>query len=279
MNILPSRRLTRATVTLGIALLAVLFLLPLYWMAVLATHTRSEVYQFPPPFFPGGSLVENFSRLTATVNALQALWNSFFVATASTILVLFFSSLAGYGFARYQQAPGHRWLFNIMLATIMIPTAAGIIPWFVEMKIFHWLNTYWPLIIPSAASAFGIFWMRQYIEEAIPFELYEAARLDGCSGWRVYWQIVVPLIGPGLAALAALTFLTSWNNFFIPLLVLNDQNLFTLPLALTSLNEVYATDVPAVMLGTAIGVLPILLMFVFTTRQFIAGLSNGAVKA
>jgi ABC-type glycerol-3-phosphate transport system permease component len=279
MNILPSRRLTRATVTLGIALLAVLFLLPLYWMAVLATHTRSEVYQFPPPFFPGGSLVENFSRLTATVNALQALWNSFFVATASTILVLFFSSLAGYGFARYQQAPGHRWLFNIMLATIMIPTAAGIIPWFVEMKIFHWLNTYWPLIIPSAASAFGIFWMRQYIEEAIPFELYEAARLDGCSGWRVYWQVVVPLIGPGLAALAALTFLTSWNNFFIPLLVLNDQNLFTLPLALTSLNEVYATDVPAVMLGTAIGVLPILLMFVFTTRQFIAGLSNGAVKA
>jgi ABC-type glycerol-3-phosphate transport system permease component len=166
-----------------------------------------------------------------------------------------------------------------MLATIMIPTAAGIIPWFVEMKIFHWLNTYWPLIIPSAASAFGIFWMRQYIEEAIPFELYEAARLDGCSGWRVYWQVVVPLIGPGLAALAALTFLTSWNNFFIPLLVLNDQNLFTLPLALTSLNEVYATDVPAVMLGTAIGVLPILLMFVFTTRQFIAGLSNGAVKA
>lgn len=279
MNILPSRRLTRATVTLGIALLAVLFLLPLYWMAVLATHTRSEVYQFPPPFFPGGSLVENFSRLTAAVNALQALWNSFFVATASTILVLFFSSLAGYGFARYQQAPGHRWLFNIMLATIMIPTAAGIIPWFVEMKIFHWLNTYWPLIIPSAASAFGIFWMRQYIEEAIPFELYEAARLDGCSGWRVYWQIVVPLIGPGLAALAALTFLTSWNNFFIPLLVLNDQNLFTLPLALTSLDEVYATDVPAVMLGTAIGVLPILLMFVFTTRQFIAGLSNGAVKA
>jgi ABC-type glycerol-3-phosphate transport system permease component len=279
MNILPSRRLTRATVTLGIALLAVLFLLPLYWMAVLATHTRSEVYQFPPPFFPGGSLVENFSRLTAAVNALQALWNSFFVATASTILVLFFSSLAGYGFARYQQAPGHRWLFNIMLATIMIPTAAGIIPWFVEMKIFHWLNTYWPLIIPSAASAFGIFWMRQYIEEAIPFELYEAARLDGCSGWRVYWRIVVPLIGPGLAALAALTFLTSWNNFFIPLLVLNDQNLFTLPLALTSLNEVYATDVPAVMLGTAIGVLPILLMFVFTTRQFITGLSNGAVKA
>ena len=278
MQALSSNRTLRLLITIGIAILALLFVFPLYWMVVLGTHTRTEVYQFPPPVLPGSALFDNFSRLIQAFNLPGAMWNSFFVAGASTLLTLFFCSLAGYGFARFRQAPGNRWLFNIMLGTIMIPPTVGLIPWFIEMKNFHWLNTYWPLIVPTMASAFGIFWMRQYIVQTIPPELYDAAKVDGCSDLRTYWQIVLPLIVPGLAALGVLTFLQIWNNFQIPLIILNDKSLFTMPLALTSLNTLYATDTPAVMLGTAISVLPIIIAFLVGTRYFLAGLTSGAVK-
>jgi len=278
MQALSSNRTLRLLITIGIAILALLFVFPLYWMVVLGTHTRTEVYQFPPPVLPGAALLDNFLRLIQAFNLPGAMWNSFFVAGASTLLTLFFCSLAGYGFARFRQAPGNRWLFNIMLGTIMIPPTVGLIPWFIEMKNFHWLNTYWPLIVPTMASAFGIFWMRQYIVQTIPPELYDAAKVDGCSDLRAYWQIVLPLIVPGLAALGVLTFLQIWNNFQIPLIILNDKSLFTMPLALTSLNTLYATDTPAVMLGTAISVLPIIIAFLLGTRYFLAGLTSGAVK-
>lgn len=278
MYTLSNSRFVRASVTVLVAIIAAIFLFPLYWMVVLSTHTRSEVYSFPPPFLPGNAVIDNFNRLIEAFNIARTMGNSAMIATVQTILILFFCSLAGFGFARFQQAPGRKWFFNIMLATIMIPGTVGLIPWFVEMKQFHWLDTYWPLIVPSAVSAFGIFWMRQYIEEAIPTELYDAARIDGCSDWRIYCQIVLPLIVPGLSALAALTFLNSWNNFLVPLLVLNDKDLFTLPLGLTSLNGIYVNDTPAIMLGTAIGTLPILIAFIFATRQFIMGLSSGSVK-
>jgi ABC-type glycerol-3-phosphate transport system permease component len=278
MQALSSNRTLRLLITIGIAILALLFVFPLYWMVVLGTHTRTEVYQFPPPVLPGSALLDNFSRLIQAFNLPGAMWNSFFVAGVSTLLTLFFCSLAGYGFARFRQAPGNRWLFNIMLGTIMIPPTVGLIPWFIEMKNFHWLNTYWPLIVPTMASAFGIFWIRQYIVQTIPTELYDAAKVDGCSDLRTYWQIVLPLIVPGLAALGVLTFLQIWNNFQIPLIILNDKSLFTMPLALTSLNTLYATDTPSVMLGTAISVLPIIIAFLLWTRYFLAGLTSGAVK-
>lgn len=278
MQTLSSNRTLRLSITIGVALLAIVFIFPLYWMVVLGTHTQSEVYQFPPPLLPGTALFANFTRLINAFNLGRAMGNSFFVAGASTLLTLFFCSLGGYGFARFRQAPGHRGLFNFMLATIMIPPTVGLIPWFVEMKDFHWLNTYWPLIVPTMASAFGIFWMRQYIEQTIPSELYDAARVDGCSALRTYWQIVLPLIVPGLAALGVLTFLAVWNNFLIPLIILNDKNLFTMPLALTSLYGLYSNDTPAVMLGTAISVFPIIIAFLLGTRYFLAGLTSGAVK-
>ena len=278
MQTLTSSRPLRLFVTMGVGLLALLFVFPFYWMIVLGTHTQSEVYQFPPPALPGTALVDNFTRLVQAFNLGLAMWNSVFVAGASTLLTLFFCSLAGYGFARFRQAPGHSWLFSFMLGTIMIPPTVGLIPWFVEMKNLHWLNSYWPLIVPTMASGFGIFWMRQYIEQTIPNELYDSARVDGCSSWRTYVQIVLPLIVPGLAALGVLTFLAAWNNFLIPLIVLNDKSLFTMPLALTSLNSLYSNDTPAVMLGTAISVFPIIVAFLLGTRYFLAGLTSGAVK-
>lgn len=278
MPTLSSNRTLRLCITICIALLALVFIFPFYWMIVIATHTQAEAYQFPPPALPGTALIDNFTRLINAFSLGRALANSFFVAGASTLLTLFFCSLAGYAFARFRQAPGYNWLFNGMLATIMIPPTVGLIPWFVEIKTFHWLNTYWPLIVPSMASAFGIFWMRQYIGQTIPGELYDATRVDGCSSWGTYVRVVLPLIVPGLAALGVLTFLAVWNNFLIPLIILNDKNLFTMPLALTSLYGLYANDTPAVMLGTTISVLPIIVAFLLGTRYFLAGLTSGAVK-
>jgi ABC-type glycerol-3-phosphate transport system permease component len=278
MQTISSSRLTRLGITVAVALLAVIFLFPLYWMIVLGTHSLSEVYLFPPPMLPGVELLENFRRLVEGINVPGAMGNSLFVAGATTVLTLFFCSLAGYGFARFTDAPGNRWLFTFMMVTIMIPATVGLIPWFVIMKNLGWLNTYWPLIVPSMASAFGIFWMRQYIGQAVPTELYDAAKVDGCSDFRTYWRIVLPLIVPGLAALGILTFLQTWNQFQIPLIILNDKRLFTMPLALTSLNALNASDIPAVMLGTTISVLPIIIAFLFGTRYFLAGLTSGAVK-
>ncbi|MGH2558278.1 MAG: carbohydrate ABC transporter permease, partial [Thermomicrobiales bacterium] len=146
------------------------------------------------------------------------------------------------------------------------------------IKELGWVNTFWPLIVPAAANAFGIFWMRQFVDEAIPVELYEAAKVDGASDWWIYARVVIPLIRPGLAALAVWTFLSTWNNFQLPLIVLNSPEKFTMPLALTNLNSLYRSDTAAVMLGTTIGVLPVLIAFLLGTRHFIAGLTAGAVK-
>lgn len=272
-----SRR-TRAIVTAGVAILLVIFLLPFYWMVVLATHTQAEVFQFPPPLLPGGSILDSYHRLVSAFNFPLALWNSFFVAGSSTLLVLFFCSFAGYGFARFQRAPGHQWLFTAMMLTIMIPPTVGLVPWFVEMKNFGWLNTYRPLVVPGAANAFGIFWMRQYIQRAIPLEMYDAAKIDGSSDLQMYWQIVIPLIRSGLGALAMFTFLQSWTSYLLPLLILSDPGKQTLPLALATLVQQFSADTPAIMLGTTIGVIPVIVVFLLSARQFLGGLTVGAVK-
>lgn len=275
INVSRRGRVVATAIVIGAGLIC---LFPLYWMVVIATHTNQEFYRVPPPVLPGSGALENLRQLTANVDILHALWNSVYVALVHSVLVLFFCSLAGYGFSRFRSAPGHRGLYAFTLATIMIPPAAGLIPWFVEMKWLGWLNSYWPMIVPNAANAFGIFWMKQYIDRSIPPDLYEAARIDGASDLWTYGRVVVPLIRPGLGALGIWTFLATWNLFLVPLLVLNDKGLFTLPLALTGLQSLYGTNIPATMLGTAIGVAPLLIAFCLFSRQFIAGLTGGAVK-
>ncbi|MFP5114692.1 carbohydrate ABC transporter permease [Bacillaceae bacterium C204] len=274
----PANRLSRIIVNIFVALLSIFFIIPLIWMVILSTNSREDVYKFPPPITFGDSLLDNFQRLVEGIPFFQNLWNSIFVSGFQTLLVLFISSFAAYGFCKYTNAPGRKILFGIMVGSIMIPPMAGLIPWFMIMKSFGWIDTHWPLIIPPAANAFGVFWMYQYIRGAIPTDTYEAAKIDGASDLRTYWSIVVPLIRPGLAALGILTFLNSWQNFQTPLLVLTDESKLTLPIALTNLRSLYSTDIPAVMLGTSLSILPILIAFIFMAKHFIAGLTNGSVK-
>jgi ABC-type glycerol-3-phosphate transport system permease component len=268
----------RKVITAWIWLIALVFVFPFYWMLVLATHSNDDIYKFPPPLLPGGSLGENWSRLLEVVALPQALLNSVVVSLAHTALVLLLSSLVGFGFARFRDAPGATWMWRFVLATIFVPGLVGLIPWYVLIARLGWIDTLWPLIIPGAANGFAVFWMRQIILQTVPPDLYDAARIDGAGDWRTYWTVVLPLIRPGLGALGIWTFMATWTAFQIPLIVLNSQSNFTLPLAIASLNTLYGQDTAAVMLGSVISVLPIFVAFVLAGKQFMAGLTAGALK-
>ena len=193
-------------------------------------------------------------------------------------MVLFFCSLGGYGFAKFR-FPGRNALFAFLLATLMVPGSIGIIPLFIVMRNLGWIDTWYPLIIPGVANAFGIFWMRQYIDSAIPSDLIDAARIDGAHEFRIYWNIVVPVITPALGALAILTFLGRWNDFQFPLLILKEETKYTLPVALSTLRSLRGTEIGVQILGAAGAIIPIMAVFLVASRQFIAGITAGAVKS
>lgn len=258
----------------GVALVSVF---PFYWMIIASTHRSATILTTPPPLLPSTALAQNYRELMTGVPFWRNMLNSVYVAATTTLLVLFFCSLAGYAFAKFQ-FPGRDKLFALMLATMMIPGVLGIIPSFMLMRSLGWLNTYLPLIVPSAVNAFGIFWMRQYIQSAIPNDLMDAARIDGAHEFRIYWNVVVPVISPALAALAIMTFMNKWNDFFWPLIILKDKTKYTLPVALSTLQGLYSREEGVRILGATLAVLPILIVFLLSARRFMSGLTAGAVK-
>jgi multiple sugar transport system permease protein len=262
------------TVLIGGALLTAF---PFYYMLVTATHRSTTILRLPPPLWFGDALVQNYNELLANLPFWNSLFNSFAIAAIHTILVLFFCSLGGYGFAKFR-FPGRNGLFAFLLATLMVPGAIGLIPSFIIMRNLGWMDSWNPLIIPGIANAFGIFWMRQYIEQAIPNDLMDAARIDGAHEFRIYWNIIVPVIVPALAALAILTFIGKWNDFFFPLLILKDEAKYTLPVALSTLRSLRGTEIGVQILGAAGAIMPILIVFIVASRQFMSGLTAGAVK-
>ena len=257
--------------------LALLMAFPFYYMLVTSTHRTSEILTIPPPMWFGGSLAWNYQDLVAALPFWNSLWNSFAIAITHTALVLFFCSLAGYAFAKYQ-FPGKEGLFAFLLATLMVPGVIGLIPSFVIMRWLSWIDTWYPLIVPGIANAFGIFWMRQYIDSAIPGDMIDAARIDGAHEFRIYWNIIVPVIAPALAALAILTFMGKWNDFQWPLLILKEEAKYTLPVALSTLRSLRGTEIGVQILGATGAILPILIVFLTASRQFISGITAGAVK-
>jgi cellobiose transport system permease protein len=246
-------------------------------MVIASTRTTADLWAYPPYLVPGPHLIANFQQLFATLPVLQAFFNSLFIASVSTLLIVFFDSLAGFGFAKYT-FPGREFLFFLLLATLMLPGAISIIPWYTMMSAFGWVNDYKALIVPGIASAFGIFWMRQYIASSVPDEMLQAARVDGCGHVGLYWRFVIPLSRPGLGTLALLTFLGSWNDFVQPLIILRDPNKFTMPIMLALLQNQYGQNLVLVMSAATLATIPILILFMFMSRQFISGLSAGAFK-
>ena len=270
-------RFTMVVMYVVLTAMAVVAAFPFWWMIVASTRRSDTILAVPPPLWPGDALATNYRELIESLPFWRAAANSLFVGVVSTLLVLFFCSLGGYAFAKYQ-FPGRDKLFALMLATMMIPGILGIIPSYMLMRELGWLDTYLPLIVPGAANAFGIFWMRQYIAGAVPTDLIDAARIDGAGQFRIYWNIVLPVITPALAALAIMTFMGKWNEFFWPLVILKDEEKYTLPVALSTLQSIHGQQVGVQMLGASLAVLPILAVFLLSARQFMAGLTAGAIK-
>lgn len=256
---------------------AILMAFPFYYSLVFSTHRSATILEIPPPLWFGGALVQNYTDLLKALPFWNSMYNSIAVALSSTLLTLFFCSLGGYGFAKFV-FPGREFLFAFLLATMMVPGVLGLIPSFVLMGWFGWLDTWWPLIIPGVASAFGIFWMRQYITGAIPQDLMDAARIDGAHEFRIYWNIVIPIILPALAALGILTFMGNWNSFQWPLLILKEEENYTLPVMLSTLRSLRGNEIGVQILGATMAIAPILVVFLAASRQFVAGLTAGAVK-
>lgn len=261
-----------------LAIGAFIMLMPFYYMMVYATHTNADILRVPPPSWFGDNLFANIADLVQRrPHFWRSLGLSIWIASAITVLNLFFCSLAGYAFTMYD-FPYKERLFGFILATMLMPAFVGMIPTILLMSSLGWIDTSRAMIVPGACGALGIFMMRQYIASAIPRELIEAARMDGCGEFGTYWRIALPLIGPAMGTLGLVTFIGSYNNFVGALLVLRSQESFTAPLVLRSLQGTSGVTWGALSAGSAVTVLPLLVIFVFYSRKLIEGLTAGGVK-
>lgn len=256
---------------------ALIMLSPFYFMFVYATHSRNEIFQVPPPLFFGNDFLLNMQILLKRIPFWTNLSWSIYVAIMSTVLTLLFCSMGGYAFAIYD-FKFKKIIFSIVMVTMLIPPFLGMIPTFMIMNFLGWINQPKALYIPGAASAFGIFLMRQFISSSIPKELVEAARIDGASELRIYWSVILPLLSPVMGTLGLVTFIASWNNFIGPLIIMHGIDKFTLPLALRAMQSPVDTEWGALMAGSVIAVIPLLIIFAMTSRRLISGLTAGAVR-
>jgi cellobiose transport system permease protein len=257
---------------------AALFAFPFYWLVVMSTSTTSDIFSSPPRLIPGPELLANIERLFGSIAFGQAFLNSVVVSVIATLVTVTIAALSGFVFAMYR-FPGRNWLFGILLATMTLPTGVMLVPMFQIYADLGWLNTYLPLIVPGAASAFGIFWMRQAASESVQYEVIEAARVDGAGFLRVFWHVGVPALRPAIAGFTVFQFMWNWNEYMWPLLVLNDSDLYTLPVALQQLNGNYGTsDYPVVMVGTLLATLPLIVVFLLFRKQVMSSATSGAVK-
>ena len=262
-------------VVLLLGVIASLF--PFYWLIVMATGTTSDIYAYPPRLIPGGHLLDNLNTVQDAVNLPLAFLNTVVVSVLTTGLTLFFASLAGFTFAKFS-FPGRNVLFVVLLLTMALPAQLGVVPSFVIMSRLQWVGTLQALIVPGIAGAFGIFWMRQFALGSIPQDLVDAGRVDGCNYWQLYTNVALPLLRPALAFLGIFTFITSWNDYVWPLIVLVNPDVMTIQVALSQLNGVYNTDYAAVMAGTLVSTVPLIVIFILGSRQFIGNIAAGALK-
>jgi cellobiose transport system permease protein len=263
-----------------LALVALASIFPLYWSFVVASHDNAAVSAYPPVLTPGNQLWHNIQRLfnsgEVNVDFWGALVNSTVVAAAVTISVVLFSALAGFAFAKLTFR-GSSALLIVIVITMMVPVQLGVIPLYIEMIHLGWVNNLKAVVAPNLVTAFGVFLMRQYIVQAVPNDLVDAARADGCSTIRIFWHVILPPVRPVAAVLGLLTFTMTWNDFFWPLIVLSPQHA-TVQVAVSTLSSGYVEDYALVLTGTFISILPLLVLFLVLGRQIIGGIMQGAVK-
>lgn len=255
---------------------ALLSIFPFYWMLVGSTLPSGKLLSVPPNLLPGNHLLENAKTLNESLDFVKVMWNSLFIALTYTVISVFICTMAGYAFAKFK-FKGKEPLFFLILCTLMIPFQVTLIPLFEIMVTLDWLNTYQAIILPSLASPFAIFLMRQNMI-TIPDSIIEAARIDGAGEFRIFFTIIVPTMKPALAAVSIFLFMSQWNSLLWPLITLNSKEMFTLPVALSSLIGLARIDYGQLMLGTTLSVIPILVVFLVFQKNFISGILGGSVK-
>ena len=255
---------------------AALALLPMLWMIAASFMQPGEAATFPPRLLPKDPTVEHYRTLFTRLNLGRYLLNSTIVAVTVSVVSLLINSMAGYAFAKLRFRGRDR-LFRFLTLGLVIPVQVSMLPLFLMLRELGLINTYWGVIIPGLASIFGIFLIRQYAI-SIPDDLIDAARIDGASEFRIYWSVVLPVVRPILATLAIWTFLSTWNDFMWPLIVLSDESMFTLPVALANLSGERVQDMELMMAGSVLTVLPVMLVFMFLQRYYVEGITMGSVK-
>ncbi|MFE5191343.1 carbohydrate ABC transporter permease [Streptomyces sp. NPDC056628] len=259
-----------------LAVMAILSIFPLYWTMVAASTDNTRVSQTPPPFLPGPNLFSNLARAWDEAAMGKAMINSLIVAGVIALSTVLFATLAGFAFAKLR-FKGRNILLMLVIGTMMVPPQLGVVPLFMMMSELGWSQQLPAVIFPTLVSAVGVFFMRQYLSEALPDELVEAGRVDGAHSLRIFWSIVLPVARPAMAVLFMITFVHAWNDFFWPFVVLDMTNP-TVPVALTQLSAGYVRDQSLIMAGALLGTLPLLAMFIVFGRQIVSGIMAGAVK-
>jgi len=255
---------------------AITMVLPFLWMISTSLKSLGEVFVFPPTFFGEEIVWGNYPKVADRFPFGLFFLNSLKISFIVVFVQLFTSALAGFAFARLK-FPFRDTLFALYLATLMIPYHITLVPIFVIMRYFGWIDTHYSLIIPSLVSAFGTFLMRQFFL-TIPKELEDAARIDGCTPFGIFWRIFLPLSKPALATLGVFIFMGTWNDFIRPLIFINSISKMTIPLGLSAMQGMYSTDWPVLMAGSMISILPVLVVFIFAQEYFVRGITLSGLK-
>lgn len=256
--------------------LSIICIVPFYIMIIYGTHTNADIAS-KFIFLPGHALIENYQSMNENINIWRGFLNSFIISTCSTALTLYFGALNAYGFAKYK-FKGNKVLFWFVLATMMVPQQLGLVGTFRIMYILNLLDTYAALILPAAANAFAVFFVKQFIDGTIPDEIMESARVDGAGEFKTFNRIILPMLLPALAALGIFAFIGSWNNFIGPLVLLFSNEKYPLPLLVQLLQGYYGTNYGVQYLGVALSVLPIIIVFAIFSKRIIGSVAIGAVK-
>jgi multiple sugar transport system permease protein len=273
----PPFRWTRIPLHLVLAIGAVAMALPFAWMVLSSFKPLSEIFLQPPKLLPMDWSPENYPTAWAGADFLRGYFNSFYIATLVTVVSIFTSAMAAYAFARIKFT-GSNALFTVFLATLMVPVQLTVIPLYIILGYLHWIDTHLALIVPGALfNAFGVFLLRQYVR-GIPLELEEAAAIDGASRWRIFFTIIVPLLRTPMVALGIFTFLAQWNSFFYPLIFLNSEEKFTLPLLVNQFKGAYSSDWTSLMVAATLAAAPLLIIFIIAQRQIVEGIALSGSK-
>ncbi len=276
-RVTPLGLLIRTALYLALVFGAVIMLTPFIWTLSSSFKNVGDIYNYPPQLIPPQPIADNYVNLFGTTSFVHWFINSFGVAFARVSLTLFLSALGGFAFAKYRFR-GRNFLFGIMFLTLALPVQVVVVPLFLEMNKISWVNSYQALFVPFVAPAIGIFLVRQFMINGVPDEMLEAGRLDGCSEFRLFWRLALPLSRPALGALAIQAFLWSWNDFLWPLLILSSDSRYTLTLGLQTLASESQQQYGLLMAGAFLAALPLIVLFIFMQRQFVSGLTIGAVK-